>query len=321
VELRQLQYLRHIARVSGFRRAADELDMSQATLSEQIKLLEQELGVRLFERGGRNLSLTHAGRTLLTRAERILEEVKAAHEEMLEFSHLDRGQLIVGTMTGNGPFWLPGFLAAFMRQHPHLELTLVERVSGVLLKMLELGEVHVACILVPSEDPDVAAGIELRQVYSRELVVVVARHHRFADRASITLEEVAGERLILTSPEEAPRRVVDRAFAARGLQPQVSFEADDPMTLIGLAAEGIAIGITGDSIARQNTDRVVGIPVEGLQMRYSMALAWSERGPHTRAMTTFVDFASEWLSDWGARTQAQASAASEVGPTSAPAIG
>jgi DNA-binding transcriptional LysR family regulator len=305
VELRQLQYLRHIARVSGFRRAADELDMSQATLSEQIKLLEQELGVRLFERGGRNLTLTRAGHTLLARAERILEEVKAAQDEMLEFAHLDRGQLIVGTMTGNGPFWLPGFLAAFMRQHPHLELTLVERVSGVLLKMLESGEVHVACILVPTEAPNVPPDIELRQVYSRELVVVVARHHRFANRTSISLEEVAGERLILTSPEEAPRRVVERAFAARNLQPQVSFEADDPMTLIGLAAEGIAIGITGENIARANPDRVVGLPVDGVRMRYSLALAWTERGPHTRAMTTFLDFASVWLSDWGAQTRAE----------------
>src|SRR5689334_17618007 len=180
--------------------------MSQATLSEQIKLLEQELGVRLFERGGRNLTLTEAGRTLLARADRILEEVKAAQEEMLEFAHLDRGQLIVGTMTGNGPFWLPGFLAAFMRQHPHLELTLVERVSGVLIRMLEAGEIHVACMLVPSDSPDVPH-LSTRQVYSRELVVVVAPQHPFARRASVTLEEVAEERLILTSPEEAPRVV------------------------------------------------------------------------------------------------------------------
>jgi DNA-binding transcriptional LysR family regulator len=192
-----------------------------------------------------------------------------------------------------------------MRQHPHLELTLVERVSGVLLKLLEGGEVHVACILVPTEQPDVPQDISTRLVYSRELVVVVAPHHRFATRPSISLEEVAEERLILTSPEEAPRRVVDRAFRARGLQPQVSFEADDPMTLIGLAAEGIAIGITGDNIARRNTHRVVAVPVEGVQMRYSMALAWSERGPHTRAMSTFLDFASMWLSDWGARSQAE----------------
>src|SRR2546428_10611887 len=111
--------------------------MSQATLSEQIKLLEQELGVRLFERGGRNLVLTEAGKTLLARAERVLEPVKAAPEEMLEFAHLDRGQLIVGTITGNGPFWLPAFLAAFLRQHPLLELTLAERVSGAVPRMCE----------------------------------------------------------------------------------------------------------------------------------------------------------------------------------------
>jgi len=71
LELRQLQYLARIARVGGFRRAADELDMSQATLSEQIKLLEHELGVRLFERGSRTLALTEPGRVLLERAERI----------------------------------------------------------------------------------------------------------------------------------------------------------------------------------------------------------------------------------------------------------
>jgi DNA-binding transcriptional LysR family regulator len=136
MELRQLQYLRHIARVSGFRRAADELDMSQATLSEQIKLLEHELGVRLFERGG-------------------------------------------------------------------------------------------------------------------------------------------------------------------------SFEADDPTTLIGLAAEGIAVGITGHNIARATPDRVAAVPIDGVRLRYSLALAWSERGPHTRAMSTFVDFASVWLTEWGMRTQAQ----------------
>ncbi|MBV9322636.1 MAG: LysR family transcriptional regulator [Chloroflexi bacterium] len=305
MELRQLQYLRNIARASGFRRAADELDMSQATLSEQIKLLEQELGVRLFERGGRNLTLTEAGKTLLARADRILEEVKAAQEEMQEFANLDRGQLIVGTMTGNGPFWLPGFLAAFMRQHPHLELTLVERVSGMLIKMLEAGEVHVACILVPTDQPDVPQDISTRQVYSRELVAVVAPRHRFASRTCVSLDEVAEERLILTSPDEAPRRVVDRAFQSHGLQPQVSFEADDPMTLIGLAAEGIAVGITGESIARRNTERVVAVPIDGVQMRYSMALAWSERGPHTRAMSTFLDFASVWLTEWGARSQAQ----------------
>src|SRR5438067_11923599 len=122
--------------------------MSQATLSEQIKLLERELGVRLFERGGRSLALTEPGRVLFERAERILEEVKTAHEEMQEFPHLDRGQLIFGTMTGVGTVWLPAFLAAFMRLHPHVDDTWVERVSGILLRLLATRDIHVSCLPV-----------------------------------------------------------------------------------------------------------------------------------------------------------------------------
>ena len=291
--------------MGGFRRAADELDMSQATLSEQIKLLEQELGVRLFERGARSLALTEPGRVLLERAERILEEVKTAHEEMQEFAHLDRGQLIFGTMTGVGSVWLPGFLAAFMRLHPNVEVTLVERVSGTLFKLLETRAIHVACLLVPTEGADVPGDISTRQLFSRDLVVVVSTDHPFANRSSLTLDVIAAERLILTTPEEAPRTVVDRAFRAHGIEPHVSFEADDPATLIGLAADGIAIGITGENIARRYSDKVVSVRIDGVRMRYSLALAWSERGPHTRAMAAFLDFAADWLTEWGMRSLAE----------------
>jgi len=81
--------------------------------------------------------------------------------------------------------------------------------------------------------------------------------------------------------------------------------ADDPATLIGLAADGIAIGITGENIARRYSDRVVSFRIDGLRLRYSLALAWSDRGPHTRAMASFLDFAAVWLADWGARTHAE----------------
>jgi DNA-binding transcriptional LysR family regulator len=312
LELRQLQYLARIARVGGFRRAADELDMSQATLSEQIKLLEHEVGVRLFERGSRTLTLTEPGRVLLERAERILEEVKTAQEEMLEFAHLNRGQLIFGTMTGVGQAWLPGFIAAFMRLHPHLDVAHVERASGVLLKLLENREIHVACLLVPPEGADLPPGISTRPLFLRELVVVVAPQHPLARQTHVTLDEIAAERLILTSPEEAPRRIIDRGFRAHGYEPLVSFEADDPATLIGLAAEGVGIGITGENIARRNSDKVVSLTIDGPPLRYAMALAWSDRGPHTRAMATFLDFAAVYLTDWGARTLAETVASAEA---------
>lgn len=307
MEIRQLQYFATIARTGGFRHASDALSLSQATLSEQIKGLEQELGVRLFERGGRGLTLTEAGRALLERAEHILSEVKATREEMLDFARLDRGQLVIGAVMGTGPSWLPSFLAAFLERHPQLDVRLVERTSRPLFQLLESGELHAACLLVPAEGGArelAPPGVCLRRVYTRDLVVVVSPRHRLASRATVDLSELAGERLILTSPEETPRFIVDQAFRAQGIEPLVRFEANDPSTLIGLAAEGVGIGITGDRRAREQAGRVVTLGLAGVSLRYSMALAWSERGAHTRALAAFLEFATDWLGAWGARTDA-----------------
>jgi DNA-binding transcriptional LysR family regulator len=310
MEIRQLQYFVTIARKGGFRNAAEALSVSQATLSEQIKSLEHELGVRLVERSNRSLTLTEAGRALLGRADRLLAEVKATRAEMLDFAQLDRGQLVVGVVTGTGTSWLPSFVAAFLERHPNVDVRLVERTSSLLLGLLESGDLHVACLLVPAVGPDEAvapAGISFRRVYTRDLVGVVSPRHRFAQRTSVSLTELADEHLILTSPEEVPRAIVDRAFRSRGVAPLVRFEANDPTTLIGLAAEGVGIGITGDRIARQHADKVVALPLADVQLRYSLALAWSDRGANTRALTTFLEFATEWLVDWGTRTRASPS--------------
>ena len=311
MEIRQLQYFATIVRTGGFRNAADALCVSQATLSEQIKALEHELGVRLVDRTGRGLTLTGAGGVLLVRAERLLADVKATREEMLEYAQLERGQLVTGAVTGSGTSWLPSFLAAFLQRHPNLDVRLVERTSSLLLKLLESSDIHVACLLVPAEGaPDISntPGISTRRVFTRDLVVVVSPEHRLAHQSSVTLEDLAGEPLILTSPEETPRRIVDQAFHACGLEPQVRFEANDPTALLGLAAEGVGIGITGDRIARQYGPRIAILEVAGVHLQYSLALAWSERGPHTRAMATFLDFATDWLGSWAARSSITARA-------------
>ena len=307
MEIRQLQYFATIVRTGGFRHAADELCVSQATLSEQIKALEHELGVRLVERGGRTLTLTDAGTCLLVRAERLLADVKATREEMREFAHLDRGHLLTGAVTGSGISWLPSFLAAFLKMHPRLDVRLVERTTRLLVRLLETTDIHVACLLLPAEGaPNVLTmpGIATHRVFTRDLVAVVSRQHRLSQQSSVRLEELAREPLILTSPEETPRLIVDQAFHACGLQPQVRFEANDPTALLGLTAEGLGVGITGDRIARQFGE-VATLPIEGVRLQYSLALAWSERGPQTRAMELFLDFAKDWLGRWGESTSPQ----------------
>jgi DNA-binding transcriptional LysR family regulator len=127
VELRQLQYFAAIARQGGLRHAADDLNISPGNLSEQIKFLENELEVRLFERGPRGLRLTQAGVAFLERVDEMLVALKIAREEMRDFAHLDRGQLLVGALPGLGSFWLTEFLVVFLSRYPHVDLRSVER--------------------------------------------------------------------------------------------------------------------------------------------------------------------------------------------------
>src|SRR6516164_6010104 len=125
MDLRQLEYFVAIARHGGVRRAAEELSVSPGNLSDQIKALETELGVRLFERGPRSLHLTVAGTAFLERVDQALIALRTGREEMLEFAHLERGQLIVGALPGLGPFWLSRFLVDFLNRHRHVDLRLI----------------------------------------------------------------------------------------------------------------------------------------------------------------------------------------------------
>jgi DNA-binding transcriptional LysR family regulator len=298
MDLRQLEYFIAIARHGGIRRAAEELSVSPGNLSDQIKSLENELGVRLFERGPRSLQLTVAGGAFLERVDQALIALRTGREEMLEFAHLERGQLIVGALPGLGPFWLSRFLVDFLNRHRHVDLRLIERGSGVLLRLLASGEIHAACVLLPGDGDGLPSGLSAQHLLVAPLAVVVSPQHALANESSISLEQLAHERLIVTSPEETPRLIVDAAFHARGLNPQVCFEANDPITLVQLAAGGVGVGITGASIGRMHTDKVVTIPFAGAPLLYSLSIAWAaDLGPHTRALDTFLHFVVTWWGD------------------------
>jgi DNA-binding transcriptional LysR family regulator len=298
MEIRQLQYFAAIARHGGLRHAADELNISPGNLSEQIRFLENELGVRLFERGPRGLTLTEAGSAFLERAEHALGTLKTAREEMLDFAHLERGQLLVGALPGLGPFWLSAFLVAFLNRFPHVELRLIERSSALLVKMLANGDIHAGCVLLAGDGTVLPTGLSAHVLVTSSLAAVVAPQHPLARESSLRLEQLADERLILTSPEETPRTIVDDAFHGQGLEPDVRFEANDPITLVQLAAGGVGVGITGETIGRSYADKVVTVPIVDAPLTYSLCVAWAaERGPHTRALDTFVRFLVTWWRD------------------------
>src|SRR6266542_2686972 len=152
MELHQLRYFAAIARTGSFSRAAEHCHVSQPSLSQQIAKLEKQLDQRLFDRLGRRVLLTDAGRLLLERAEAILTAVADAERRLRDAGNQDGGRLAVGAIPTIAPYLLPRALQRFVRRHPNVELTVEEDVTQHLLETTAAGELDLAVLALPLDD-------------------------------------------------------------------------------------------------------------------------------------------------------------------------
>jgi DNA-binding transcriptional LysR family regulator len=294
IDLRQLEYFVRIARVGGFRRAADDLSISQAALSQQVKLLETELRAPLFERAHRPVSLTEAGTALLERAELILSELRATREEVQAFAGLERGHVRVGTLPAHGAGWTVPMLGAFHREHPQVDLDLAEHNSAVLLDLLGKRTIDVACMNIPASGWDTPEGVCHAPIFRFELVFAVHAAHRFADRDRVTLEELATEPLIMP-PHSSLSWILDQAFAQRGLDYVVRYHITDQHSLLELSAEGLGVGVsTRVGIAHRPELSLHAVGAADAGLTGVGVAAWTERGIRNRAVQALVTHAEAW---------------------------
>src|SRR5438046_6950879 len=218
---RQLETFLAIAREGSFGRAAARIHVSQPTLSEHIRELEQELGARLFHRSGRRVALTEAGRIFAPHAGHIVAAASDARHAIAEVDGLTQGTLLVGASTTPGIYVLPRIVAAFHQRHPHVTLTLSIANSGVIEERVRADELDVGVVgghvLGPGERC-VAAGLV------DELVLIAPPRHPSTRRAPIRGRDVAGERLLIREPGSATRLVMERALQEAGISPSRTME-------------------------------------------------------------------------------------------------
>lgn len=241
MELRQLRYVAAVARERHFTRAAEGLHVAQSALSHQVRRLEAELGVELFERTSRRVELTAAGELVATRAGRVLAEVEALQGDLHRLSGVMHGSLSVGGMLPFARVDWAGLLGDFQDRHPDVTISLREGTASDAVELLRRDEVDVAfAFSPPGALPPEIAGIELA---SEELAVIVAPGHRLARARSVRLEELAGEPFVGFYRGAAMREAVEQAFAAAGLEPVIRFESNQLDTVRALASRGLGVSI------------------------------------------------------------------------------
>jgi DNA-binding transcriptional LysR family regulator len=250
VELRHLEYFIAVAEELSFTRASRRLHVVQSGVSSAIQGLERELGATLFDRDRHRVTLTEAGRALLPEARATLAASQAAADAVAEAAAGLRGTLSVGTMISTGPVDVPGLLGRFHEQHPGVLVRLRAMPGGSadLAREVASGGLDLALLSLPGEAP---AGLAMRQLAHEPMALICGTKHALADRESVSLGELAGETFVDFPIGWGTRAVVDRAFAAAGIDRQVSFEVADYGTAAGLVGNGLGVAFVPASAARE----------------------------------------------------------------------
>lgn len=254
-----------VAQAQGFRRAAERLHTSQPALSQHVRELEEELGVRLLDRLRRTVQLTDAGRLLLDHAQRVFATLQSARDVIGELKGLQRGSLLVGASTTPGIYVLPRIIGAFRQRHPSITFNLRIANSRLVEERIRANELDLGVVgghgLAPGEKC-LAVGLV------DELVLVVSPTHPWVRRRAIAPGELASVPLLFREEGSATRQVTERALqrAQVGYRPGMELdhtEAIKQAIMAGLGAAFVSVhAIRGEVEGRRlHALRVRGVPI------------------------------------------------------------
>jgi LysR family transcriptional regulator, transcription activator of glutamate synthase operon len=294
MELRQLRYLVALADEQHFTRAAAREHIAQPALSQQIRRLEQEVGLALVERTTRRVTVTEAGRALVARARRILAEVEAATDEMQAFTGVRTGHVTVGTMHTMGPVDVSLALAVFHQRHPGVELTVREQSSEELAEMLRDDLIDLAFLSVTERME--SHGLRLHQLVSEELVVVLPGDHPLAAHDELRMAELADEQFISYREGARLRELLMFAGRRAGFEPQIKLESNESERIRRLVARHMGVAILPRSDAdRPGSDVAVATLIEPALWR-DITLACREGRRLAPSAAEFLQLSQELFS-------------------------
>jgi len=238
MELRHLRYFAAVAETGAFSRAAARLHITQPALWRQVHKLEAELGVRLFERAGRRVRATSAGEGLLLRSRELLAGVDQLAEHARAVRGGESGRLSVGGTPQVTQSVLAPFLTRYLKSRSNVDVHLVEAGGLQTLELVERGEIQLG--LAVRSGHDRLAG---RLLFPLRVLAAVSSRHRLADRATVDVADLQGERVLLLRQGFATREMFDGACRLDQVRVHAVLEAGDPQSLIALAeaAGGVAI--------------------------------------------------------------------------------
>lgn len=276
MKLRYLETFVVVADELHFGRAAARLHVAQPAVSQTIAALEEELGVRLFDRSRRQVRLTAAGTAYRAEAEAVLRRLSQAGDLARRADAGVSGRLVVGFTTVCAISGLAAFLTRFLHAEPEVQVQLLPMDTRAQVEALVLGQLDLGFTVEPLDDP----ALTVERVFDDALHAFVPRTHRFADQDRVAVAELLTEPLLLMSREREPAMHQALAHLCRryDVRPDVVLEVDQLDTMLAFVAGGLGVSLAPSSAARLQLEGVVDRPLSP-PIEAGVSVMWTALSP------------------------------------------
>jgi DNA-binding transcriptional LysR family regulator len=323
MELRHLRYFVAVAEELNFSRAAERLHVSQPPLSQQIKQLEEEVEVRLFDRCKRWVRLTSGGRLFLEHARQVLAQVDSAVLAARRTMGGEGDRLSVACTPWADLMAVPPILRCFSEVHPQIQIEIQTLNSVLQLRAVKARAVDVGFMLSPPGDQ----GLHMERLVRYPLVVALPSNHRLAARAHLSPRDLAGERYVTLAADVAPvyGEIVTEYWEQAGVAMKERLKVDQPHAVIDLVAAGAGFALVPSSVQEYEKKRIVCRRLDPAPPELELALAWAP-GVECLAINSLLEVARQVVGhsrlhvsgESGAESHSDCSGLSGLAPLSRP---
>jgi DNA-binding transcriptional LysR family regulator len=287
VTIRQLQIFVAAAGHLSFARTSEQLHLTQAGVSLQIKQLEEMAGFALFERRGRKVALTEAGEVLLRYAQRIQEALNDADAALSALKGLTGGRIRVGVVS-TAKYFAPALLARFQARYPGVRVSLSVNNREIIVRELERDEIDVAIMGQPPQ----RLATDAVPIADHPLVIIASPQHPLARRHRIPLARLAGDVFLVRELGSGTRSSMERFFAERGFEPSIGnvMSSNETIKQAVMAGMGLALISRHTIDLELQTERLAVLDIVGLPLMRRWYVVRRSGRFASQATTAFVDF-------------------------------
>ncbi|KHD86597.1 LysR family transcriptional regulator [Heyndrickxia ginsengihumi] len=286
MEWHQIQYFQMVAKTQHITRAAEQLSISQPALSRSIAKLEEELGVQLFDRKGRNIYLNRYGEMFLNRVEQSIKQIEIGKQEIRDEIHPDHGTISLAFLPSLGMSIVPEIVSSYQNQYFNVKFHLTQDSTKQVMEQLKSGNVDLALIALLHDDKDIV----WEPLLTEELFLIVSVDHWLASYDEVDLKMIAKEPFISFKDGYGLRTIIHHLCNEAGFSPNIVFEGEEIGTVSGFVGAKLGVSLVPD-LQVLDKNKVKLIHLKHPRCKRDVGVAWlkdSYLSPVTKRFIQYV---------------------------------